>query len=110
MRGERKKFALASRRAVKQNHPVLSNTVLVEEAGQRHVCYIAFSDDLIQFVGQKLPRGVSQVDPAYLTVTEVVASQVWAVAACYYRDDSSVVLWEAKERPKWLKTLDNNRG
>lgn len=107
MRGERKKFAITARRSVRKKDARLNNTVMVEEHLDRYTCCISFSDDLIQFVGSKLPRGVANFDPAYLAVTEDKFKGVWVVSARYFRDDVSVDLWVAKERPSWLKPTQN---
>lgn len=107
MRGERKKFAIQARKMVKDKDPKLNNTVMVETPTGNYTCCIAFSPDLVQFVGSKLPRGVADFDPAYLVVSEDPLLKVWVVAARYYRDEVTAILWKAKERPKWLKTLTN---
>lgn len=103
--GERKKFGLRARKSVKHPNPLLNNTVLLTEGEKRYACTIGFNDDLIQFVGQKLPRGLAEFDPAYLLVTEL-PGKGWKVQASYFRDGTLVDLWVAKERPTWLKSFN----
>ncbi len=102
---ERKKFGLRKARNGKTTNPKLSALVLVWEGDLSYTSPIRFSDDLIQFIGQKLPRGVADYDPVYLTVSKVPKG--WLVQASYMVDDLTVDLWLAKERPTWLKSLDN---
>jgi hypothetical protein len=99
-RGERKKFALTARTRVTRPNPRLSNTVLVKRLDVSHICYVGFSEDLVYFVGQKLPRGVAPTDPAYLVVTQ--DAHGWEVQAHYYRDDTYAKLWRAEKAPEWL--------
>lgn len=104
MRGERKKFEMKGVFRVTKRNPRLGNTVAVFEACRQYVCYITFSEDLVHFVGEKLPRGVADFDPAFLVVTENTQTGLWTVEARYQRDDISAVLWTTKSRPQWLKT------
>lgn len=100
---ERKKFALrALRRKPAKPHPSLSNTVLLEEAPKPCTCYVGFSEDLVKFVGTKLPRGVAAFDPAYLHVIHYENRKIWEVRAVYVRDDVAVLLWETPVRPAWI--------
>jgi hypothetical protein len=99
---ERKKFGMVPRKFVRVPNPLLNNVVLLKEDGKARTCSIGFS-------GQKLPRGLAKFDPAYLIVTEK-PGRGWLVQAAYFRDDTAVDLWLAKERPTWLKSFNNERG
>ena len=103
-RGERRSFGLVPRRAVKVPDPRLSASVLLVEGGKGSVCTIGFHEALVQFVGQKLPRGVAAHDPAFLVVTQDERRGLWVVEAHYVRDTTTALLWETRERPSWLKT------
>lgn len=105
-RGERKKFKLTARRSPGQANPRLSRTVLLYEGEEAHTCSIGFSEDLVHFVGEKLPRGISAVDPAYLMVIHSPQGR-WEVRACYYHDSLFVTLWVTPERPIWLKIMQS---
>lgn len=99
-RGERKQFAIQSTRLVRKKHTRLSNTVIVDEGGGPYTCRIRFDDSLVEFVGGKLPRGVTPFDPAFLQVTLYQGS--WEVEARYVQDDTSALLWKTSIRPSWL--------
>ena len=102
-RGERKKFQIKARRGAARLGFALSTTVVLYEDGYTGVCCISFDQSLVEFVGAQMPRGVSPVDPAYLQVVKHAGEKVWAVSARYLRGDTTVVLWETKTRPTWLK-------
>lgn len=100
MRGERKKFAIQARKVVRKKNTKLSNTVAVRLDDRAYTCYIGFDDSLVEFVGGKLPRGLTEFDPAYLEVTHLQGK--WVVAARYVRDATAAVLWRTAEKPAWL--------
>lgn len=107
---ERKKFGIVARARVTKPNPRLNNTVLVERPTGNGSACIGFTEDLVNFVGKVLPRGVADFDPAYLVVTENVERGKWLIQAEYFRDRVRVVLWEASAMPAWLKNTKYSRG
>ncbi len=83
---------------------LLSTTVAVRDAnGASYYCYVRFSDRLVQAVGKKLPRGLTQSDPAYLYVQVTQEGfQVWART---HSEAQQVLLWTTslETTPDWLK-------
>lgn len=102
MSSEYKHFEL--RRAIRSSEsPRVSTVVLVtREDGKRGHCFVRFSDSFVRFVGQKLPRGVAEFDPAYLDVIYTPATKTWVIRAFYLRDGVGAILWETGTAPSWL--------
>jgi hypothetical protein len=102
MSRERKKFALrATYRPAKAS--LVSTVVAVRnEAGQHGYCYVNFDDSFIDFVGHKLPEGVSKGKEAVLSVVYYAATSVWLVKASYVDQSHTVLLWKTSEKPSWL--------
>jgi hypothetical protein len=61
---ERKKYQLRATIKPAKNPLVSSVVVVRNEAGDVGYCYVNFSKDFVQKVGNVLPRGVSEEDPA----------------------------------------------
>lgn len=101
---ERKYFELrALRRAPRTKGGVLSSTCLVVEPERTGHCFVAFSERFVTWVGARLPRGVSAMDPAYLAV--VAQGSKWEVYAVYVDRSASALLWTSKTKPEWLSKL-----
>ena len=101
---ERKKFGLSlcARRPLLQDR-CLSATVSVIGVEGRGYCYIRFDQSFVDFLGQKMPRGVAPFDPCFVEVTQ--CREGWLVESVYARDGARSMLWLAKEKPKWVGTL-----
>lgn len=107
---ERKKFALAQgRKPGKSKEPKrLTRTALVLAPNETGYCYIAFSQDFVDFVAKELPRGLAPFDPAYIRVAHL--GDVWQIEAVYINDGTSEVLWRQKEMPTWIGKLRKERS
>lgn len=100
---ELKKYELAASTRPGGNKVLATTVAVLGKDGSAYYCYIRFSPTLIEAVGKKLPRGISEHDPAYLYV-DLQRLQVWAV---YMRDNKGVRMWDLSgvvEVP-WLKRL-----
>jgi hypothetical protein len=92
-------------------NPCLSSTVqVIGEGGEQGYCYIAFAEELVEAVGEKLTRGIAAFDPAFLVVTYNTVRRVWEVSARYLRGTGQALLWETPDRPAWLKIFKNKRA
>lgn len=101
---ERKKFELKASH-MEGKHELVSTRVRVYHQGVSSSCFIRFSDDFVRFVGLELHRGVSPQTPAGISVYHCDLTGDWFVQAYYIgriRVTSTVVLWVAKEKPKWV--------
>lgn len=99
MSREYKHYELRATKKPAKNE-VLSTTVAVYRDKDRYYCYVSFSDKLVQYVGKRLPLGVSKDHPAYLSVL-VAENQVF-VYANYASGKWMTLLWTAKTIPAWL--------
>lgn len=106
--GERKKFELRSARAPALVHG-LSNTVIVYEDGAAKYCHIGFADALALEVGKRMPRGISNFEPAFLSVAFDTLRSAWVVSSHYVSTWERVGLWQSEEKPAWIKQLKTIR-
>lgn len=96
----------ASKRPAKSD--ALSTTIAIRAPdGKDYYCFAGFSDKLVEYVGKKLPRGVSSFSPAFLSVLYNKNRGVWEVWASYVAGDpmspkDNVKLWEDTQQPKWI--------
>lgn len=97
---EKREYALKPTWKPQQSDSVAGVAVLRAPDGPK-LYGIRFSERFEEFVGRCLRRGVSPYHPAYIAVTEV--DGVWVVWAHYFGEEEGVVLWQAGERPTWLK-------
>lgn len=105
MSRELKNYELRScrRPILSGRYRLVSNTVHVCMASDKqYYCYVSFSDKLVEKVGKKLPRGVSEFDPAYLRV--YLDEDRYYVQAVSHRSRASVVLFAGGLPCSWLKT------
>ena len=100
-RGELKKYAIEPLSRRPKREKTLSSCVLVDDGAVLSHCYIRFADELIEFVGRKLPKGIAPFHPAYLAVVADMRRGVWKVEARYHAEEASVLLWESATRPAW---------
>lgn len=84
----------------------LLTTVAVEKNHVRYYCYVSFSEKLVEYVGKRLSRGVSEATPAYLFVQEV--KNAWYVVAAYVDRAEHTTLWKTDEQPGWLRFYQVN--
>jgi hypothetical protein len=103
MRGERKLWEIRSTPKPAKPKGVLTTVSVRGVNGQDYYCYINFSEKFEEFVGKKMPRGVSENDPAWLHVTCHALSGGATIAAHYLSDKSGCELWHATKTPTWLK-------
>lgn len=113
MSREYKHYELRATKKPAKNE-VLSTTVAVYRGKDRYYCYVSFSDKLVQYVGKRLPLGVSKDHPAYLSVI-LVENQVFIYAAYTSGYPYTTCLWTANTLPAWLnfytpKVKDNGNN
>lgn len=99
MSREYKHYELRATKKPAKNE-VLSTTVAVYKGARSYYCYVSFSEKLVQYVGKKLPLGVSKDHPAYLAV--LVIGEHTTVYATYPPGSNPVKLWEYDKPPAWL--------
>lgn len=101
--GERKKWGL---RAAKkpQKYYDLAGVAIVKGQQSTYVCYLRFTDALVEAVGQVMPRGVGPEDQAYLEVHHTLAGfwEVWAAYISLGGGKDRRLLWVQEEKPPWV--------
>lgn len=104
MTKEYKHFELRSVKRPTKASLLLSTVAIRDTEGEEKYCYVSFSDKLVDAVGRKLPRGISEADPAYLHVGFGPPGR-WGIWAVYAVDGVARLLWrtECSEPPSWLK-------
>jgi len=107
---ERKKFALAQgRKPGKSKTPkLLANTALIHAPNETGYCYIAFSQDFVDFVAKEMPRGLAPFDPAFIRVTHL--NGFWHVDAVYVNDGTCEILWRQEAMPQWVGKLRKEKS
>lgn len=78
---ELKMYAIKATKKPTKSTTLLSTVQVVNEAKELGYCYISFSDKLVEAVGKKLPRGISDQDPALLFVLYIGGE--WCIWASY---------------------------
>ena len=100
-RGELKKYAIEALSRRPKKEKALSSCVLIDDGKVLSHCYIRFADELVEFVGRRLPKGIAPFHPAYLAVVADMRKGNWRVEARYHEEEVSAVLWESATRPAW---------
>lgn len=107
MSREFKNYELASSPRPLKNgrYKLLISTVAIRGADKKsYYCYVAFSDKLVEKAGNKLPRGVSEFNPAFLYVD--LSNLQMDVYVSYLHPLTPVLLWSQsleQDLPRWLK-------
>lgn len=104
MSKEYKHYELRSVKRPTKARLLLSTVAIRDTEGGEKYCYVAFSDRLVQAVGRKLPRGLSEADPAFLHVV-FGPPGVWVIWAQYAQGEGACKLWRTTDSspPSWLK-------
>lgn len=103
MSKENRNYELRSSTRPKKSGALLNTVQVRNELREVGYVYIRFSDKLIEAVGKKLPRGISEADPAYLSV--VFSDMAWHIWAGYVSESggSHTLMWKQSTKPSWLK-------
>ena len=101
---EFKHYMLRSTKKPTKDKVLLSTVAIRDQEGEERYCYVSFSDKLVELVGRKLPRGISETDPAFLNIVFGPPGR-WGIWAVYAVDGVARLLWrtECSEPPSWLK-------
>ncbi len=78
----------------------LSSTVLIDGGGHVNV---GFSIELVRRAGTVLPRGISQYDPAYMTLKYDIKQEKYKLFVQYLKDPQQHLLLIIPDRPTWLR-------
>lgn len=100
MSKELKMYALKATKKPTKSTTLLSTVQVINEAWERGYCYASFSDKLVEAVGKKLPRGISDQDPAFLSVLYLEGA--WHIIAMYTSQDYATLMWKTPNKPSWL--------
>lgn len=103
MSKEYKHFELRSVKRPTKASLLLSTVAIRDTNGEEKYCYVSFSDKLVNAVGRKMPRGLSEAEPAFLHVVFGPPGR-WGVWAQYVSGEARL-LWktECSQPPSWLK-------
>lgn len=85
-----------------QLDPRVAGVVLTITERGRGTAPIRFSEELVEVVGEALPQGVSQDNPAFLKLIHDRTKGVWRLYASYLDRSKQVFLWEYATPPAWL--------
>lgn len=102
MAREYKHYGIRKARSPKNLGPLATTIAVTTEEGSRGFGYVHFAESLTKAVGKKLPRGVSQQDPAFLEITYVEDRREWEISARYLASDGAALLWRTDTKPSWL--------
>jgi len=89
---------------------VLAGVVQVSDTHGRGYVYIHYEEALIEAVGKAMPAGISEMSPCYLKVIHTSIRNTWRVFAFYVGSPVGVLLWEAVEKPTWLKRVRREKN
>jgi hypothetical protein len=78
----------------------LSSTVLIDGGGYVNV---GFSVALVRRAGMVLPRGVSPMDPAFMTLKYNIKTEQYLLYVQYLKSAEQFPLLVIPERPEWLR-------
>jgi len=98
---EPKHFPIRSARKPEEGKS-LSGVVLVVEKGVG-TCYVRFTDDLVEKLGKKMPRGIGPASQAYIKVIKRVSH--YDVFCVYTDKQSAIPLWRTDTLPEWIKRV-----
>jgi hypothetical protein len=101
---ELKKFCIRYAHKAQTGYPVAGVVVVVDARGKGYT-RIRFDEALVGAVGKAMPMGVSPEHPCYLKVLQVLGTERWRVFAYYLDAGRGVLLWEAGEKPAWVKNV-----
>lgn len=109
---EYKKFGLRYAHTPQEGYDIAGVVQVADHRGKGYA-YIKFLPAFVDAVGKAMPFGVSPDSPCYVKILYSDSAKIWKVYTFYIGSPRGVLLWEAVDRPEWLRRIrrhDNGKS